>query len=92
MNKTIVSIRLVFDAYDVNLVATCAKFISVTRQSNMKPPIRPKLEIVQNKIVYSLFISCLQIKYFLFIIKFETLRLVFGLRITKNLEHQALKR
>ena len=95
VNKAVISIRLVLGpnrgAYDVNLVATWAKFISVTRQSNMKPPIRPKLEIVQNKLVYSLFISCLQIKYFLFIIKFETLRLVFGLRITK-IETTALKR
>ena len=60
VNKTVISVRLAPGAYDVNLVATWAKFISVTRQSNMKPPIRPKLEIVQNKQ------NCLFFIYFLF--------------------------
>lgn len=64
VNKAVISIRLVLGpnrgAYDGNFVATWAKFISVTRQSNMKPPIRPKLEIVQNKQ------NCLFFVYFLF--------------------------
>ena len=46
--------------YDVILVATRAKFTSATRQSNVEPPIRPKLEIVQNKQ------KCLLFVYFMF--------------------------